>query len=71
MVCYVVHFDVSFGTVYLMYVQIILSSIKVLEWPPFGKKLLPWLTVHVCSLYIMSICCFSCFPFLFRGQFWF
>ena len=31
------------------YVHIILGSVKVGEWPPFGKELFTWLTV--CSLY--------------------
>ena len=34
-VCSVTCFDVSFGTVFLMHLQIILSSFKLAEWPPF------------------------------------
>ena len=49
-----------------MYVQITLGLVKVAEWPPFGEKLLPRLAK--CSLYIMSICCLSYFPFGFRIQ---
>ena len=54
MVCSVVRFDASFGTVFLMYkyVPIIQGSIRKAEWPPFGKQLLPHLTV--CSLCISS-----------------
>ena len=48
-----------------MCVQIILGSVNVAEWPPPGKKL-PRLTI--CSLCIMSICCYSYFPFWFQRQ---
>ena len=50
---------VSFGVVFArhIYVQIILSSVMVAEWPPF-EKILPRLTV--CSLCYMSICNFVC-----------
>ena len=48
MVCTIARFDVSFGTIYLMNVQSRLGSIKVSEWPPFWKKLLPRITL--CSL---------------------
>ena len=66
-VCSVAHIDVSFGTVNLMFVLDILASVKVCLWPPFGKHLLPQLTI--CSLCeIMSIYCFSYCPFWFRGQ---
>ena len=54
MICSVARFEVSFGTAYLMYVQIILGSVKVAEWAPIGKRLLPRLIV--CSLCIMCIC---------------
>ena len=37
MVCPVARLDVTFGTIILMYVQIILGSVKIDEWPPFGK----------------------------------
>ena len=37
-----------------VFVKIVLSLVKVAEWPPFGKKLLTRLTV--CSLCNMSIC---------------
>ena len=60
-VCSVARFDVSFGTVCLMYVQIIMSSVKVAEWLPFGKELFPCLTI--CSLLIMSSCNLSYIPF--------
>ena len=38
------------------------SSVYVAEWPPFWKELLTRLTV--CSLYILTICNFSYFPFM-------
>ena len=37
MVCCVARFVVDFGTIFLMYVLIISSSVKVAELPPFGK----------------------------------
>ena len=40
MVCAVARIDVSYGTVYLMYVQIMLGLVKVAEWPQFRKLLL-------------------------------
>ena len=40
-------------TFHLMYIHIILSSVWVAEWPPFGKELLTRLTV--CSLCILNI----------------
>ena len=49
-----------------MSVLFILGSVKVAEWPPFGKELLPRLTI--CSLRIMFTCCFRYFPFWFQGQ---
>ena len=36
--CSVLRVDVNFGTVYLMYVQVILGSVNVSEWPPMGKS---------------------------------
>ena len=65
MVCPVACFDVSSRPVYLtyMFVQIILGSVKVAVWPPFGNQLLPPFTL--CSLCNMSICCFIYFPFSF------
>ena len=44
-------------------VHIIYSSVLVAEWPPFGKELLIRLTT--CSLFILTICSFSYFPFWF------
>ena len=36
-----------------MYVQILLSSVRVSERPPFGKELLSWLTASsLCNLVI-------------------
>ena len=53
-------------TLYTVYVQIILCSFKVAEWPPYGKELLTRLTVFsVCNL---SICNFSYFSFWFRER---
>ena len=52
MFCSVARVGVRFGTVYLMYVNFILGSVMVAERPPFGKELLPWLTI--CSLCIKS-----------------
>ena len=52
-------------TFHLMYVQIVISSIYVAEWPPFGKELT---RLIVCSLSLMSICNFNYFPFWFLGQ---
>ena len=53
--------DISFVTVYLMCVPNIVGSVKVAEWQPVVKKLLPRLTI--CFLCIIPICCFSYFPF--------
>ena len=39
------------------------SSVRVAEWPAFGKELLTWLTI--CSLCILTICNFSYFPIWF------
>ena len=66
MTCSVSRFDVCFGTVYLMCLQIILGSVKVAKWPPFRKKLLPRLTKF--SLRIMSICFLSRFLWWAQGQ---
>ena len=44
----------------------ILSWVKVAEWPPFAKELQIQLTVRF--LCAMSICNFSYFPLWFRGQ---
>ena len=50
-------------------VYIILSSVSVAQWPPFGKKLLTRLTI--CSICILTICNISYFPFLvFEGWSW-
>ena len=56
-VSYVDRFDFYFGAVYTMNVHAILSSVKVIEEPPFREKLLPRLAI--CSLCIMYICCLS------------
>ena len=50
-------------TVHVMCDHIIFSSVLVAEWPPFGKKLLTWLTI--CSLCILTICDISFFWFWF------
>ena len=56
MVCSVARFDVSFGTVFLMYVQIKLCPVKVAEWPPFGKYLLPQHTIRsLCILFVVLV----------------
>ena len=52
-------------TFHLTCVNIILSSVWIAEWPPFGKWLLTRLTI--CSLCILSICNYSYFPFWFEG----
>ena len=44
----------------LMCVHITFSSVWVAEWSTLGKELLTRLTI--CSLCILSICLFSCFP---------
>ena len=36
-----------------MYVQIIVSSVELTEWPPFGKELLT--LINVCSLYVLCL----------------
>ena len=60
--CYLFLVSVSV-TFHLMCVQIIVSSVLVVEWPSFGKELLTRLTI--CSLCILSICNISYFPFWF------
>ena len=47
---------------HLLCVRVILSSVWVAEWPPFGKELLTRLTI--CYLCIMTICGFGYFQFL-------
>ena len=39
------------------------SSVCVVEWPPFGKKLLT--RSKICSLCILTFCNFNYFPFWF------
>ena len=37
----------------LMYVHIVFSSVKVVQWPPFGKELPARLTLYaLCIMYI-------------------
>ena len=48
---------------HLMYVHTIFSSVKVAEWPPFGKEVLTRLTTY--SLCILTICGFRVFLFWF------
>ena len=55
-------------TFHLMCIHIILSSVWVAEWPPFGEELLSRLAV--CSLCILTICNIGYFPFCFEGWFW-
>ena len=47
---------------HLMCVQSVVSSGLVAGWPSFGREMPTRLTL--CSLCIMSICNFGCFPFL-------
>ena len=49
-----------------IYVQTMLALVKLAEWPPFGKQLLPQFII--CPLCILSIGCFCFFPFWLRGQ---
>ena len=51
MVWSIARFEASFGTAYLIFVQIILSSVTVAEWQPFGKKLFP------CLFYVLYVPC--------------
>ena len=50
-----------------LYFFIILSSVLVIEWPPFGEELLTRLAI--CSLFtcILTICNISIFPVLVLG----
>ena len=50
--CYLVLVSISVKF-HLIFVQIIFSSVKVAEWPSFGKELLTLLTI--CSLCILII----------------
>ena len=43
-----------------------LGSVMVAEWPPIGKELFSRLAI--CSHCIVYICCFSYYPFWFRGH---
>ena len=52
------------ATFHLTCVHIILSSILVAEWPPFGKKLL--IRVTICSLFILAIFSFGYITYWFR-----
>ena len=47
----------------------LLGSVKVAEWPPFGKELLPRLTI--CSRRIRFICCLVISYFGFEDRIWF
>ena len=38
MICSVARFDVSLGTVYLMFVRIIIGPVKVVSDPLFGRS---------------------------------
>ena len=60
-----VRVSVSF---HLTCVYLIFSSVSVAELPPFGKYLLTRLTI--CSLFILTICYISYFPFWFEGWSW-
>ena len=51
-------------TFYLICVHIIFSSVSVAEWPPFGKKAAHSVD-HMVSLYFLTICNISYFPFWF------
>ena len=44
------------------------SSVRVADWPPFGKDLLTRLAI--CSLCILTICYFGYFRFGFEGWIW-
>ena len=52
-------------TFHHMFVLIILSSAKVVEWSPFWKELLTLLTI--CSLYILTIAILVICSFGFEG----
>ena len=65
--CFGVKVSVTF---HLACVHIIISSVWVAEWSPFGeKKLLTRLTI-LCSLCILTISRFSYFLFGFEGLIW-
>ena len=49
-----------------MCVHIILSSVKVVEWPPFWNELPSRLAI--CSLCIVFICCFNYFASCFNDR---
>ena len=55
MVLSIARFSASFSAVFTL--CIILGSLKVAEWPPFGKELLIQLTI--CPLCLMFICNFG------------
>ena len=55
-------------TFHLMFVQIILNSVCVAEWPPFGKELPTRLTI--CSLCISTILYLVISRFGFEGGIW-
>ena len=50
-------------TFHLTCVLYYFNSVSVLEWPPFGEKLLIRLTI--CYLCILTICNLSYYPFRF------
>ena len=58
-------FGFGFGDVSLYVSTDCFSSVYVVGGPPFEKELTTRLTL--CSLYIMSICKFSCLPFSLLG----
>ena len=58
--CYgfsVLRFVVSFGAVFLRFVQIRMRSIKLAEWLYFGIKLLSRLTMSVLCLFVVLVFC--------------
>ena len=55
--CFGVRVSVMF---HFMFVHHTFSSVRVAEWPPFGKKLPAWLAI--CSHCILSICNIYLFP---------
>ena len=57
--CFGVRFSVKF---HFMFVHYTFSSVRVAEWPPFGKKLPARLAI--CSPCILSICNIYLFPAL-------
>ena len=58
--CFGVTVSVAF---HLVFVHIIFSSVLVAGWPPYWKELLTRL--DKCSLCVLTLCNFSCFPFWF------